>query len=272
MIFERFKIKLYLIIALTSMSIISSFVSAQPHQLEYRERYNPLREEGLEGTPTAQGNLKLLSAILFWQGALPEDRSENLIALWFYLQAPSTISITVSEYERTIRKFPGYNYAMRPSEKGYNPKNFPDPQFEWDARGVVDVIGLSIDDLYALAEIEKVRGEDISQIAPILIYRNPTMCLGEVENYRFVFVASNKADLVYKFIRIDDDTAIIYEDELSDRMPNRPIIIDWDGKDKDGQIAPEGMYQLKIDATFELGDRILSLPYYYNFYHKSSIR
>lgn len=216
------------------------------------------RREGIEPVKIAGEHLELLGAF-FNVPALQVDAASTTYRLGFYLtEAESQVDIEVRDYE-TFRGM-HFIYRMLPLRTQYA-RGFHN--FAWDA-ALAQELGVGLEDLGAVARL---RGRPL--VAPLVLQTNPFPARIPVQGCRFIFMPNTTMTVDYRIHPREQETRLVKQGRALQWSRHRPRSVVWDGQDLQGRPMPEGVYVLRIMATFipVPGSPEQKLPFDIAFYY-----
>jgi len=245
-------IRLIMLFAALSTLFIHHSVFAYHPELAYQLRKD--HWEGIQPRPVSGSlGIELLSAVVDYTEPQTSFPATNKIL--FYLSNPAQIDLTVREL--SPKK---YYLLNRVKEKetwrqGFNP-------YQWSAETVLKPLNLKINDLGAVARVNRLENHQGEQVAPVVLYHSTYP--SKITGYRFTFKVGSDANLGY-VIYSDNNSTPLLEEKLGKRTGGEPFVILWDCSE-----APAGHYELVVDGH-SLRDNS-SLHQSVKFYHQPEIK
>ncbi|HAC65443.1 MAG TPA: hypothetical protein DCF68_18410 [Cyanothece sp. UBA12306] len=123
---------------------------------------------------------------------------------------------------------------LRLRTRGYNYK------FQW-SNAVIKTEKIPLENLNAKAFIT----------APQIVYL-PVIFNSSANEYNIVLNADRRVSITE--FKIQQKNNVIYQTSRSQFQPKGQIFFSWNGRKKDGKIAPAGSYQLRVKAKLEQDD------------------
>ena len=250
-------------------AFVVCFADAQDlhhHRYQFQRRTNAAgqvdREEGIKPLEIAGETLTLVAAHLTTSDVLSTTQGDRY-RLGFYLREDEPrVTIKARDYH----KFPnGYHYWMLPTQTQYA-RGFQG--FTWDAALTRD-LGIQLDDFGAVASIG---GYGYHFVAPVLLHTAPLSPRIRVQGCRFIFVPNETMTIAYSLAPKGQSRQALLQRSAEKWYKDARQPVTWDGKDRQGRPASEGLYVLNLTATVTPAGRPPEkIPYDVEFYYKPEI-
>ena len=106
-------------------------------------------------------------------------------------------------------------------------------------------------------------------VAPLLLHTNAFPPEIPVQGCRFIFMSNTTMTVEYRIYPKEQETRLVKQGRALKWNRNRSELVVWDGKDLQGRLLPEGVYVLKVMATFipVPGSPEQKLPFDVAFYY-----
>lgn len=175
--------------------------------------------------------------------------------LKFYLREPAPVFITVREIDGR----PNY-WLDRVMPKGGWRAGFGN-EFAWPTAEVVKPLGIQLDGLGAVVQLDNNEPSMNMRVAPGILYH--TRAPGSASAYLFTFKIGRKADVTCSFSK-DEDNSPIVSTQGFEMAGQRPRTVSWNASN-----AREGWYRLRISVVYSNnGQEVNKIV---RFYHRPSV-
>ena len=106
-------------------------------------------------------------------------------------------------------------------------------------------------------------------VAPLLLHTSPFPARIPVQGCRFIFMPNTTMTVDYRLYPREQETRLVKQGRALQWSRHRPKSVVWDGQDLQGRPMPEGVYVLKVIATFipVPGSPEQKLPFDVAFYY-----
>jgi hypothetical protein len=127
-------------------------------------------------------------------------------------------------------------------------------------------LGINIQDLGAVASL---RSDGLRRVAPLLLHAHAFPAQMHVQGCRFVFMPNTTMTVDYRIYPKAQETHLVKQGNGLQWDRYRRKSVTWDGKDPQGRPMPEGVYILKLSATYipVPGRPARTLPFDMAFYY-----
>ena len=237
--------------AIATLFIHHSVLASNP-ELAYQLRTD--HWEGVQARPVSGDlGIELLSAVVDYTE--PQTGFPAMNKILFYLADPARIDLTVREL--SPKKYYLLNRVKEQEtwRQGFN-------SYQWSAETVLKPLNLKINQLGAVARVNRLENYPEELIVPVVLYHSNQP--SKITGYRFAFKVGTDADLDY-VIYSGNNSAPLSEKKLGKRTGGEPFVILWDCSE-----VPAGYYELIVDG-YSLRDNS-SLHQSVKFYHQPEIK
>lgn len=226
---------------------------------EFKDRGN--RSEGVHSfkIPVSGETFRLMS--VQYRGDAAGDAGAQ-VHLYFWMPAAASLSeLKVWRPMDAKREREKVEYRMEPKQKHYDAGL---QRFEWPGGDVVARLdGVKVDSLYALIK----SGE---AYVPGLVTTGASPATSGA--YEFWFESSGEivADCHIERVAADGTRTGVGFFDCSDDASR--FSVEWDGRDDDGNAAPDGLYVLRFDGEMALASSNSNVAREIRFWHRGDLK
>jgi hypothetical protein len=228
--------------------LLAGILSVQAADVQYRNRADPPRKEGiLRGKPISNNRFGLLGVGVDAQ--VEHIDKPRYVSLIYWLPVQEDLRPSSGSLRAEVRKFSDY-YLMEPAAltdvAGTN-------TFRWPTTPVLRSLGLHPSELTLI-----IFDSDTRVYFPgCLTYERAAFTQ---RGYRFDFFLQGSLQTAVTIVREREGMPLERIASFNARFRNRNIItIRWEGRTSDGQYAPAGFYRLQLRGRQQLYNRDISL-------------
>lgn len=207
---------------------------AQDERFQYQRYEN--RKEGIVNRKEliAGEKLVLISASIENNEKLDNNREPEKLNLDFCINDSVKIKIQVREFE--------HNYLMVPLNENYGKGKHT---FQWPAE-IANFYKITHQEMLPLG---MVKSNHSKKIVPMMIYNSKPKNLTVV--YKFSFYPHQTIFQLKYYIYGSNINQPIFSDERKNLIKDEIFDLRWNGRDTYDQPAPNGQYNLFVEATFQ---------------------
>lgn len=207
------------------------------------------RDEGVITTQEISGGYFSLSGVQIEAG--PEDLvSATRLRVAFWLPESERPAIKVW--------LPAQNYWMVPHSQEFGAG---EQSFSWPVATVLKPLGVDVTRLQVL-----IANEEQTLYFPAKLEADAKPA-GEF-NYVFSFVSRGGVYLKGSIVQMTGNGFVVAREFAAEEKPAGNVRFRWDGRDESGEMAPAGIYHLRLEGEIWLANRDDSLSIHVPFVHR----